>query len=199
MTGVELGFVAAPVAAPGAADEQLYQEILADCEAHRALGYTTAWVLEHHFSDYFPMPGPLLVLAHIAGRYPDLSLGTCVLVTPWYEPLRLAGEIAALTHLTEEHLHLGIGRGTAKYEYDAFGIEMQEARERFRECWEILDRALGGEPFTYAGRIPPGGEGDQDPAPAAPRAGDSLRGDRHRAERAAHGGARPAADLHLDR
>ena len=153
MTGVELGFVAAPVAAPGAADEQLYQEILADCEAHRALGYTTAWVLEHHFSDYFPMPGPLLVLAHIAGRYPDLSLGTCVLVTPWYEPLRLAGEIAALTHLTEEHLHLGIGRGTAKYEYDAFGIEMQEARERFRECWEILDRALGGEPFTYAGRF----------------------------------------------
>jgi alkanesulfonate monooxygenase SsuD/methylene tetrahydromethanopterin reductase-like flavin-dependent oxidoreductase (luciferase family) len=149
---VELGFVAAPVAGPGTPDAELYQEIVADCEAHRALGYTTAWVLEHHFSDYFPMPGPLLVLAHVAGRFPDLSLGTCVLVTPWYEPLRLAGEIAALTHLTGRHLHLGIGRGTAKYEYDAFGIEMQEARERFRECWEILDRALDGDPFTYEGR-----------------------------------------------
>ena len=149
---VEFGFVAAPVGEPGLDDAALYEEILADCERHRALGYSAAWVLEHHFSDYFPMPGPLLVLGHIAGRFPDLSLGTCVLVTPWYEPLRLAGEIAALTHLTQQHLHLGLGRGTAKYEYDAFGVEMQEARERFRECWEILDRALGGEPFTYRGR-----------------------------------------------
>jgi alkanesulfonate monooxygenase SsuD/methylene tetrahydromethanopterin reductase-like flavin-dependent oxidoreductase (luciferase family) len=147
----EPGFVAAPVGEPGLPDAALYEELLADCEAHRDLGYTTAWVLEHHFSDYFPMPGPLLVLAHIAGRFPDLALGTCVLVTPWYEPRRLAGEIAALTHLTGQHLHLGIGRGTAKYEYDAFGVDMQEARERFRECWEVLDLALTGEPFTYAG------------------------------------------------
>jgi alkanesulfonate monooxygenase SsuD/methylene tetrahydromethanopterin reductase-like flavin-dependent oxidoreductase (luciferase family) len=149
---LEFGFVAAPVGEPGASDATLYRELLADCEVHRALGYGTAWVLEHHFSDYFPTPGPLLALAHIAGRFPDLSLGTCVLVTPWWEPLRLAGEIAALSRLTEQHLHLGLGRGTAKYEYDAFGLEMQEARGRFRETWEILDRALAGEPFTYDGR-----------------------------------------------
>jgi alkanesulfonate monooxygenase SsuD/methylene tetrahydromethanopterin reductase-like flavin-dependent oxidoreductase (luciferase family) len=148
---VDFGFVAAPVAEPGASDYELYGEIVADCEMHHALGFRTAWVLEHHFSDYFPMPAPLLVLAHLAGRFPDLSLGTCVLVTPWYEPRRLAGEIAALTHLTGQHLHLGIGRGTAKYEYDAFGVEMREARNRFRECWEVLDRALTGEPFTYLG------------------------------------------------
>jgi alkanesulfonate monooxygenase SsuD/methylene tetrahydromethanopterin reductase-like flavin-dependent oxidoreductase (luciferase family) len=153
MNGFELGFVAAPVAGPGIPDAALYDEILADCELHAGLGYTAAWVLEHHFSDYFPMPGPLLVLAHIAGRYPELALGTCVLVTPWHEPLRLAGEIAALSHLTRRHLHLGIGRGTAKYEYDAFGVDMHEARVRFRETWELLDRALSGELFTYEGEL----------------------------------------------
>ena len=76
---------------------------------------------------------------------------------------------------------------------------MQEARERFRECWEILDRALGGEPFTYAGRfLQVEKEIRIRPRPRRERV-TLLRGDRHRAERAAHGGARHAADLHLDR
>ena len=48
---VEFGFVAAPVGEPGLDDAALYEEILADCERHRALGYSAAWVLEHHFSD----------------------------------------------------------------------------------------------------------------------------------------------------
>jgi alkanesulfonate monooxygenase SsuD/methylene tetrahydromethanopterin reductase-like flavin-dependent oxidoreductase (luciferase family) len=148
----DFGFVAAPVERPGTPDARLYSEILADCEAHRALGFGTVWLLEHHFSDYFPMPSPLVALSHIAGRFPDLALGTCVLVTPWYDPLRLAGEIAMLTHLARRPIHLGLGRGTAKYEYDAFGLEMREARDRFRECWEILDLALAGEPFSFQGR-----------------------------------------------
>ena len=44
--------------------------------------------------------------------FPDLSLGTSVLVLPWYHPLRLAEEIAMLNSLTQGTLHLGIGRGT---------------------------------------------------------------------------------------
>lgn len=149
---IEFGFVAAPVGANETSDPELYEEILADCEHHRALGFGTAWMLEHHFSDYFPTPSPLTYLAFVAGRFPELALGTCVLVTPWYDPLRLAEEIAMVSHLTERELHLGLGRGTAKYEYDAFGIDMQEARDRFRESWEIVERALRGDPFTYEGR-----------------------------------------------
>jgi alkanesulfonate monooxygenase SsuD/methylene tetrahydromethanopterin reductase-like flavin-dependent oxidoreductase (luciferase family) len=72
-------------------------------------------------------------------------------VTPWYEPLRLAGELAMLTNMTEQKLYIGLGRGTAKYEYDAFGVEMTEARERFADIWAILQRAMTGERFTYKG------------------------------------------------
>ena len=74
-------------------------------------------------------------MAHIAAAFPDLALGTCVLVAPWHEPLRLAGELAMLTNMTEQKLYIGLGRGTAKYEYDAFGVDMTQARERFaRDC-----------------------------------------------------------------
>jgi alkanesulfonate monooxygenase SsuD/methylene tetrahydromethanopterin reductase-like flavin-dependent oxidoreductase (luciferase family) len=148
---VEFGFVASAADAPGTPDHELYRTVLDDVEYHAELGYTTAWLIEHHFSDYFPTPSPLLLASHIAARFPELALGTCVLVTPWYQPLRLAGEIAMLSLLTDQSLHLGLGRGTAKYEFDAFGLDMSESRQRFQEAWEILSLALRSEPFSYQG------------------------------------------------
>ncbi len=148
---VEFGFVASAADAPGTPDHELYRTVLEDVEYHAELGYTTAWLIEHHFSDYFPTPSPLVLASHIAARFPELSLGTCVLVTPWYQPLRLAGEIAMLSLLTDQSLHLGLGRGTAKYEFDAYGLDMAESRQRFEETYEILVLALRGEPFTYQG------------------------------------------------
>jgi alkanesulfonate monooxygenase SsuD/methylene tetrahydromethanopterin reductase-like flavin-dependent oxidoreductase (luciferase family) len=149
--GVEFGCVVAAAGAPGASDRDLYHGMLADCELYSGLGYGTAWVLEHHFSDYFPTPDPALLIAHLAGRHPGLGFGTSVIVSPWHDPLRLAGQIAMLSQLSDQPLHLGLGRGTAKFEYDAFGLDMGESRQRFAESWEILRRAMTGETFSYAG------------------------------------------------
>ena len=79
-------------------------------------------------------------MAHIAAKFPDLSLGTSVLVLPWYHPLRLAEEIAMLNSLTRGTLHLGIGRGTAKMEYDAYNVDMNEGRARFAEVFRIVEK-----------------------------------------------------------
>jgi alkanesulfonate monooxygenase SsuD/methylene tetrahydromethanopterin reductase-like flavin-dependent oxidoreductase (luciferase family) len=186
---VEFGFVASAADAPGTPDHELYRTVLEDVEFHADLGYTTAWLIEHHFSDYFPTPSPLILASHIAARFPELSLGTCVLVTPWYQPLRLAGEIAMLSLLTEQPLHLGLGRGTAKYEFDAFGVDMQESRQRFEEAYEILTLALSGEAFTYQGTYL------QVPKQADP----PVRRHRQPGQRGGHGQARPPAHLHDDR
>jgi alkanesulfonate monooxygenase SsuD/methylene tetrahydromethanopterin reductase-like flavin-dependent oxidoreductase (luciferase family) len=149
---IQFGCVVAAAAAPGASDRDLYQAMLADCALYSELGFQTAWVLEHHFSDYFPTPDPATQIAYLAGRFPQLGFGTCVIVTPWHNPLRLAGQIAMLTQLTDRPLHLGLGRGTAKFEYDAYGLDMGEARVRFQESWDILRLAMTGDPFSYAGQ-----------------------------------------------
>ncbi|HXL19670.1 MAG TPA: LLM class flavin-dependent oxidoreductase, partial [Streptosporangiaceae bacterium] len=148
---VEIGCVLAAAGAPGSSDHELYQGMLDDCAHFSELGFSTVWVLEHHFSDYFPSPDPVVQISHLAGRFPELGFGTCVIVTPWHNPLRLAGQIAMLTQLTDRPLHLGLGRGTAKFEYDAFGLDMGEARRRFQETWEILQLGMTGEPFSYKG------------------------------------------------
>lgn len=152
-SGMTFGFTAAAAATgpDSSTDAARYSQMMADCRLGAALGYDTAWVLEHHFTDYFPTPSPLVVMAHLAAAFPGLSLGTCVIVAPWYNPVRLAEEIAMLSHFCTGELHLGFGRGTAKLEYDAYGVDMAEARGRYAECMEILVRALGGEAFDYQG------------------------------------------------
>ena len=145
--GVQIG----AVDAEGATDAQLYREAVADAQLTQELGYDAAWLVEHHFSDYYPTPNPLLFLSHIAAACPGLGLGTAVMVLPWYDPVRFAEDVAMLATLTDGPLHIGMGRGTAKLEYDALRVPMAEGRDRFRECWEVTQLALAGKPFTYAG------------------------------------------------
>ncbi len=140
------------VGEPGLTDRALYREAIADAELmHRQGAWDAAWMVEHHFSDYYPQPNPLLFLSHIAAACPGLGLGTAVMVLPWYDPVRFAEDLAMLATLSDGPLHIGMGRGTAKSEYDAFGIPMEEARDRFRECWDFTHRAFQGGAFTYQG------------------------------------------------
>jgi alkanesulfonate monooxygenase SsuD/methylene tetrahydromethanopterin reductase-like flavin-dependent oxidoreductase (luciferase family) len=140
------------VDAEGASDTTLYREAVGDARLAQQLGYEAVWLVEHHFSDYYPTPNPLMLLSHIAAACPGLGLGTAVMVLPWYDPVRFAEDVSMLRTLTDGPLHIGMGRGTAKLEYDALRIDMSEARDRFRECWEVMQLALAGKPFRYRGK-----------------------------------------------
>lgn len=145
------GFQVGAVGKPGTSDEQMYRDAVEDAKLGQTLGFEAAWVIEHHFTDYFPTPNPIILLSYIAAACPGLDLGTCVLVLPWYNPLRLAEDLAMLQAVSGANLHIGMGRGVAKLEYDAFGVNMSEARERFREAYEIIRLGLSGKPFSYKG------------------------------------------------
>ena len=198
MGDIAFGFQAAPASDVHKSDQTLYREVMEDCALGQKLGYDAAWLLEHHFSDYYPTPSPLLFMAHIAAAFPDLSLGTSVLVLPWYHPLRLAEEIAMLNGMTTGTLHLGIGRGTAKMEYDAYNVDMNEARARFAECYRIVEKGLAGEPFTHDGRF---WKIERPirlrPEPVAEE-GALLRRHRQPGQRRGDGRPRRGADLPLD-
>ncbi len=152
MSPIEFGFQLSAVDGAGTSDAGLYDALLKDAVLGQALGYSTAWVVEHHFSDYFPQPSPIAILSHVAALCPGMGLGTMVLVTPWHQPVRLAGDIAVLSHLSRGPVHLGLGRGNAPMEYEAFGVPLAEAKQRFEETWRILQLAMQGGRFTFKGR-----------------------------------------------
>jgi alkanesulfonate monooxygenase SsuD/methylene tetrahydromethanopterin reductase-like flavin-dependent oxidoreductase (luciferase family) len=145
------GVCIGPVDSAGRSDQELYRSFVADAAFALQLGFQGVWALEHHFSNYYPTPSPLLALSNIAGRFPRAELGTMVIVAPWHQPLRLAEEIAMLSLLSEGELHLGLGRGSAASEYEAFGMDLDESRDRFREVVEIVQLGLRGKPFDYDG------------------------------------------------
>ena len=151
-SGLKFGFTAAAAASEDEkTDAARYRQMLDDCRLGHQLGYDCAWVLEHHFTDYFPTPSPIVVMSHLAAVCPGMSLGSCVIVAPWYNPLRLAEEISMLSHFCTGELHLAFGRGTAKLEYDAYDIDMATAKGRFAESMEIINKALSGAPFEHQG------------------------------------------------
>ena len=58
MQDISFGFQAAAADVAGVPDEELYRDLMSDCELGHRLGYDAAWLLEHHFSDYYPTPSP---------------------------------------------------------------------------------------------------------------------------------------------
>ena len=134
-------------------DQELYSHVFAIAKLGYDLGFNAVWSVEHHFTDYWPTPSPLITLSHIAARCPGLGLGTMVLVTPWHNPLRMAEEIAMLSNMTDGPLHLGVGRGTAPLEYEAYNVPMAEAQDRFIEIDRLVRLALSKERFSFEGRF----------------------------------------------
>jgi len=95
---------------------------------------------EHHFDpNYSMMPDNMQFLAYLAGKTKRLKIGTGAIILPWWtNPTRVAEKVAMLDILTEGRLLLGFGRGLARMEYEAFGIDMNESRGRFDESAEII-------------------------------------------------------------
>ena len=104
------------------------------------LGMDFALMPEHHFDpNYAMMPDNSQWLSYLAAKTSRIKLGTGAIILPWWpNPTRVAEKVAMLDILLEDRFYLGFGRGLARQEYNAFGIEMGEARERFDQSAEII-------------------------------------------------------------
>jgi alkanesulfonate monooxygenase SsuD/methylene tetrahydromethanopterin reductase-like flavin-dependent oxidoreductase (luciferase family) len=95
---------------------------------------------EHHFDPaYSMMPDNMQWLSYLAGRTQRIKIGTGAIILPWHEnPTRVAEKISLLQIMLGDRFILGFGRGLAKEEYRAFGVDMGTSRERFDQSAEII-------------------------------------------------------------
>ena len=103
-------------------------------------GWISCFLPEHHFDpNYSMMPDNLQWLAYLAGKTERIKIGTGAIILPWHEnPTRIAEKVSMLQALLGERFLLGFGRGLAREEYRAFGVDMNTARERFDQAAEIV-------------------------------------------------------------
>lgn len=140
-------------------DERVWQEELRLAEIAASSGFDVLWATEHHFRDYSFCPDNLQLMAHLAALHPDIDVGTAAVIIPWNDPLRVAEKAAVLDLLCGGRLRLGLGRGLARREFEAFRVSMDESRGRFDEAAPMIIKALetgfieGDGPFYKQPRV----------------------------------------------
>jgi alkanesulfonate monooxygenase SsuD/methylene tetrahydromethanopterin reductase-like flavin-dependent oxidoreductase (luciferase family) len=150
---MKVGTALSILAQPGVPDVALYNEHLVLGDLAEPLGFDSLFALEHHFTGYSMSPAPLQLLSYYAGRTKKITLGTCVIVLPWHDPIRVAEQIALLDVLSGGRTLMGFGRGAASVEYEGFRIPMEEARPRFVEAAQLVVKALANETFDWQGEF----------------------------------------------
>src|SRR5499427_5221679 len=149
---MRFGFFDQLPCASGFTEHQRYRDFLAQIELGDTLGFDTAWLGEIHFSRSFSiLADPLMVLAAAAQRTDRIRLGTAVTLLPLHNPIKIAEEAATADMLSDGRLEFGVGRGVA-YQYPAYGIPLEESRERFEEALDFIVQAWTNEPLFFEGK-----------------------------------------------
>jgi alkanesulfonate monooxygenase SsuD/methylene tetrahydromethanopterin reductase-like flavin-dependent oxidoreductase (luciferase family) len=131
----------------------VYERAFSRIEIMDRTGYDCVWLAEHHFNTYSVCPSINVMASHVAARTRTLRIGMAVSLAAFYNPLRLAEEVALVDVLSGGRVNWGAGRGFDRVEFEAFGVPVEESSDRFRECVEIVLAAWRQERVVYEGRF----------------------------------------------
>lgn len=121
-----------------------------------ALGFTEAWLGEHHTSPWEPNPAPDLTVAQALMETKNIRLGPAGFLLPYHHPAELANRVAFLDHLSQGRLNFGIAASGLPTDWAMFKVDGMSGvnREMTRESLDIILRLWAAdEPFDYEGKF----------------------------------------------
>lgn len=96
---------------------------------------------EHYLGGYGGYcPSPLTFLAAVAARTKKIRLMTGCILPVFHHPVQTAAETAMVDALSKGRIEVGFARAYLPYEFDCFGISLDESRARFTACLETIIR-----------------------------------------------------------
>lgn len=117
-----------------------------------ALGYDSAWVMDHHWLTFgdrrVGAHDPLITLGYLAARTRSLTLGVLVLGNSFRAVDQLARETAALADALPGRFVLGLGCGAQPLEHEAFDLPYERRVSRLETTLEALRPLLRAERVT---------------------------------------------------
>lgn len=137
---------------------EVIRNSIEQARASERAGFDVAWFAEHHFNNYSLVPSPLMMVSALSGLTSTIRLGTAVCVLPLYQPQRLLSEIGFADIVCNGRLELGVGSGYQQFEFERFGVNVDEAPQVFSEYLDIIQKGLKETIFEHRGtyaRIPP--------------------------------------------
>jgi len=117
------------------------------------VGFTGAWVPEHHMAKDGYIPSPMMPLAAIATRTSKIRLGTGIALAPLHHPVRFAEDAALLDILSNARLDIQLAIGYRNRETAMYGVEFKKRGRMFNEFLEIVTRLWSGETVSFQGEF----------------------------------------------
>ncbi|WP_052223714.1 LLM class flavin-dependent oxidoreductase [Novosphingobium malaysiense] len=150
-TAMELTFdLRVPRWAPSTTTE-IYQAAVDMCEWADAAGFQAMTIGEHHTTEDQYITSPLMFATAVGARTSKLQL-RMIILAPFYNPLRLAEDLAVLNLLTDGRAVPVISAGMRDAEFDMYGLRREDRPAVVEETVEVLRKAWSGKPFRYRGR-----------------------------------------------
>ena len=133
------------------------REIAIYCDKN---SWNSIWFTEHHFNHegMESTPNPLMICTDVAARTKQIRLGQACNVITFWNPIRLAEDIAALDHLSKGRVEVGIGRGVYGREAVHMNVEADlkdQAKNKrlFEETLTIMKKAWTEKFFSHKGEF----------------------------------------------
>ena len=154
---MKFGLFYLPTYLPDLRDAQThYRGIIEQVEFADRIGIDYAWIVEHHFVRHGGLfPANYAFLSYLAARTKRIRLGTGATVLPLNDPVRVAEQAATLDQLSQGRFDFGVGRGFIRDEFDIFGVDMKDSRERVEEGVELVKQAWAGPTMEFKSKFRP--------------------------------------------
>jgi alkanesulfonate monooxygenase SsuD/methylene tetrahydromethanopterin reductase-like flavin-dependent oxidoreductase (luciferase family) len=131
--------------------DALYAAVPEMCAWAEGHGGVAAVFCEHHGSEDGYLPSPFLLASAVAARTQHLAL-SLILILPFYEPVRLAEDMAVLDIFSGGRTSYILALGYRPEEFDHFGLSLRDRGHLADEKLALLRPLLAGETVVQGGR-----------------------------------------------
>ena len=152
---MQLGYFAMPAHPP---ERDLRQGFEWDLQVIRWLdemGFSEAWVGEHHNVPWEPLSAPDLLLSQAFRETETIRLGPGGFILPFHHPASLANRLTWMDHISGGRLNFGVAASSIPADWTTFNVDgaSGQTREMSAESLEIILKIwTEPAPWTYEGK-----------------------------------------------
>jgi alkanesulfonate monooxygenase SsuD/methylene tetrahydromethanopterin reductase-like flavin-dependent oxidoreductase (luciferase family) len=143
----------APLGCSAAERADLYSATVDMCAWAEDKGAVAAVICQHHASDDGYIPSPLPLAAAIAARTSTLAINIAALLLLYYEPVKLAEDLAVVDLISRGRVSAVVGLGYRDVELAMFGVDRKTRGRLAEERIGQLRRLWAGETVDVDGRL----------------------------------------------
>ena len=131
---------------------QTYMEHMDQWKISEEQGFDGVFTNEHHFTAFNIQPACNITTTAITMLTKNVKVGVIGNVIPLRHPIRTAEEFAMIDCLSGGRFIAGIVRGLPA-EFVSYNVDPFTSRERVKESFDIIFKALTEEQFDYDGKF----------------------------------------------